>query len=136
MTTILAHVRVKPGKAAQFEQIEREMTIATHAGEPDCLRYECWRGEEPNSYKVILAFRNAAAFYEHQISDWHEGHLSGLIDCFDDVRLEFLDPVCGMSADFQPTTAEPLPADAPKRALEYQVEFPVLEPAWWRTPQG
>lgn len=132
MTNILAHIHVKSGKAEQFERIERDMAAATIAGEPDCLRYECWRAEEANSYKVLLSFRSASAFYAHQISDWHEGHLAGLIECFDDVRLEFLDPVCGMSPTFTATHNQALPSDAPQRALEYQQEFPVVEPDWWR----
>ncbi|MDR2857401.1 MAG: antibiotic biosynthesis monooxygenase, partial [Novosphingobium sp.] len=107
MTTILAHVRIKPDRLAQFEDIERDLARATHANEPDCLRYECWRAAEANSYYVLLGFRTAAGFYNHQISPWHEAHLEGLFECFDSFRLEFVDPVNGAGSNLPSTTYEP-----------------------------
>ena len=49
MTTILAHLRVKPGREARFEEIARELHRGTHAHERGVLRYEYWRGQEPRS---------------------------------------------------------------------------------------
>lgn len=132
MATILVRVRIKPDRLAQFEAIERDMAAATHANEPDCLRYECWRAAAPNSYYVLLGFRNAAGFYNHQISKWHEAHLDGLYECFDEFELEFVDPVKEAGSDLPQTRAAPPAADASPRELEYREQMPVVEQQWWR----
>ncbi len=132
MTTILARVRIKPDRLRQFEAIERDMAASTHANEPDCLRYECWRAAEPNTYYVLLAFRNTAGFYNHQTSDWHEAHVPGLYECFDSFDLEFVDPVKDAGSGLPPTRPDPLPADASSLALDYQRQMPVVEQSWWR----
>ncbi|MFA7440212.1 MAG: antibiotic biosynthesis monooxygenase [Sphingomonadaceae bacterium] len=132
MATILARIRIKPDRLDRFEAIERELAAATHAHEPDCLRYECWRAAEPNSYYVLLGFRNAAGFYNHQISAWHEAQLDGLYDCFDSVELEFVDPVPGAGSPMPPTRVTPPSADATPRELEYREQMPIIEQDWWR----
>ena len=131
MVAILVHVTIKPDRTAQFEAIERDLAAATHANEPDCLRYECWRAAAPNSYYVLLAFRNAAGFYTHQISDWHERRLTGLYACFDDFKLEFIDPVQGASGAFPPTLDEPPPGQMSAREAEYRQMMPVVIQQWW-----
>ena len=47
MATLLAHIRVKKGREAEFEAIAAELYRETRANEGDILRYEYWRGGEP-----------------------------------------------------------------------------------------
>ncbi len=132
MVTIVAHVGIKADRLHQFEEIERDLAKFTHAREPDCLRYECWRSATENKYYVLLAFRDAAAFYNHQISDYHEKHVPGLYECFDTIQLEFVDPVRDAGSGLPPTRSTPLPADSPALALQYEKEMPVVTQSWWQ----
>ncbi len=50
MATFLAKITIFEGKEAAFEETARMMWEATHAHEPNCRRYEYWRGAEPRSY--------------------------------------------------------------------------------------
>jgi len=72
VATILAHITVKPGAEARFEEISRDLYRASHAGEQGLLRYEYWRGSEPSTYYTLLAFTDFAAFIAHQTSEHHE----------------------------------------------------------------
>ena len=65
MATILAHITVKPGCAARFEQIAAELYRATHDHEPNVRRYEYWRGAEPDTYYTLLSYDTFAEFIEH-----------------------------------------------------------------------
>ena len=56
MATILAHITVKPGMAARFEQIATELYRQTHEHESDVRRYEYWRGADENTYYTLLSF--------------------------------------------------------------------------------
>lgn len=132
MVTIVAHVKIKADRLVQFEDIEREIARGTKSGEPDCLSYECWRSAEENKYYVILAFKNALGFYNHQVSEWHEKQLAGLYECFETVHLEFVDPVQGAGSGLPRTRDDPLPADASPRLQEYFKQFPVITSEWWR----
>ena len=62
MATILAHIRVKAGAEARFEDLARELFRATHEQEPRVKRYEYWRGTEPGLYYSLLAFDDHLAF--------------------------------------------------------------------------
>lgn len=72
MATILAHLTIKPGCEARFEQIATDLFDGTHANETKVLRYEYWRGEAPRTYYTLLSFDDHRAFIEHQVSDHHE----------------------------------------------------------------
>lgn len=130
MTTILAHLTIKPGKEAAFEDIAREMVRQTTGNEPGCVRYEYWRGQDARNYYVLLAFRDSGAFYEHQASDWHEQYTNPLRDCWETIRLEILDPVPGASP-LSPTVEQPLPDDAPEAQRRHEAAIPITRAAWW-----
>ena len=68
MPTLLVRMQVKAGMAARYEEILRALVADTEANEPGCLRYEYWRGAEPNAYYCLLSFENTQAFYLHQSS--------------------------------------------------------------------
>ena len=50
MTTLLAHIEIKPGCEAQFEAIMEDMVTHTMNEEEGVLRYEYFKGQKPNFY--------------------------------------------------------------------------------------
>ena len=72
MATLLAHIRVPPGKEVQFERIAEELYRATHEREADVRRDEYWRGAEPSTYYALESFDDLAGFVAHQTSEHHE----------------------------------------------------------------
>ncbi len=129
MTTLLAHIRINPGKEAKWEAIIADMVAQTFATEPGVRRYEYWKGQEPNSYYCLLSFADKWAFYEHQMSEHHEGHDFG--DVLETIRLEYVDPVAGSGGGLAPTLDPPLPGDANTAMRTAQERFPLAIPAWW-----
>ena len=93
MTTLLAHIRIKPGKESKWEAIMADMVAQTFANETSVTRYEYWKGQEENAYYCLLSFADKWAFYRHQMSPHHEGH--DFADVLADIRLEYVDPVKG-----------------------------------------
>lgn len=129
MTTLLAHIRIKPGKEAKWEAIIADMVAQTFASEEGVRRYEYWKGQEPNLYFCLLSFVDKWAFYEHQMSDYHEGH--DFADVLEGIRLEYVDPVEGAGGGLARTLDPPLPADASAAQRTAQERFPLAIPAWW-----
>ena len=72
MSTILAHLRVKPGEEARFEGIARELYAGSQASDRGLRHYEYWRGAEPGTYYCLLAYDDHRSFVAHQTSDHHE----------------------------------------------------------------
>ena len=129
MTTLLAHIRIKPGKEAKWEVIIADMVAQTFATEDGVLRYEYWKGQEPNAYYCLLSFADKWAFYEHQMSDHHEGH--DFADVLDSIRLEYVDPVEGAGGGLTRTLDPPMPPDASEMQRTAQARFPLTVPEWW-----
>ena len=129
MTTLLAYIRIKPGKEAKWESIIADMVAQTHATEDGVRRYEYWKGQEPNAYYCLLSFADKWAFYEHQMSDHHEGHDFG--DVLESIRLEYVDPVEGAGGGLTRTIDLPLPVDASEAQRTAQARFPLTVPDWW-----
>jgi len=90
MTTLLAHISIKPGKLEKFEAITEDMVKQTLGTETGIVRYEYWKGQQENFYYCLLSFEDKWAFYRHQMSDHHEGH--DFADVIADIRLEYVDP--------------------------------------------
>lgn len=129
MTTLLAHIKIKPGKLEKWEAIIEDMVRQTHATEPGVIRYEYWKGEAENSYYCLLSFKDKWAFYHHQMSDHHESHDFG--DVLESIRLEYVDPVKTAAPGLVPTQDPPLPADATDTMRTAQERFPLVIASWW-----
>ena len=129
MTTLLAHIRIKPGKEEKWEAIIADMVAQTFATETGVARYEYWKGQEENAYYCLLSFADKWTFYAHQMSDHHEGHDFG--DVLESIRLEYIDPVEGSGGGLARTLDPPLPADASEAQRTAQSRFPLSIPAWW-----
>lgn len=129
MTTLLAHIRIKPGTEPQWEAIMADMAAETWSTETGVKRYEYWKGEEPNLYYCLLSFDDKWAFYRHQMSDHHESHDFGAV--LDGIRLEYLDPVKGAGGGLSSTLDPALPDDADETMRTAQERFPLTIPMWW-----
>lgn len=129
MTTLLAHIQIKPEKLEKWETIMRDMVGQTLATEQGVRRYEYWKGQVENSYYCLLSFEDKWAFYAHQMSPHHEGH--DFADVLAGIRLEYLDPVEGAGGGLGRTLDPPLPDDAAADQQTAQERFPLSIPAWW-----
>jgi quinol monooxygenase YgiN len=128
MATLLCHIEINPGKEDEFEAVMKEMYRRTHSEEPNCVRYEYFRGARPNMYYSLLSFTNRFAFLQHQASDYHEGF--DFASMIKNLEMEWVDPVTGASP-LIPTESGELPQSAGediRAAAEiYQIE---VQP-WW-----
>ena len=130
MATILAHLTIKPGCEAQFEQIATGLHDGTHANETKVLRYEYWRGEAPRTYYTLLSFTDHQAFIEHQVSDYHEDASPLLGEVCEKIRLEWVDPLQSASS-LPPTNAQPAPPGANELTVRYTDAYAAQVADWW-----
>ena len=129
MTTLLAHIRIKPGKEAKWEAIMADMVAQTAATETGVRRYEYWKAQGENLYYCLLSFDDKWAFYAHQMSEHHEGH--DFADVLAGIELEYLDPVKGSGGGLPRTLDPALPEDASEAMRTAQARFQLAIPAWW-----
>lgn len=132
VATILAHITVKEGKGASFEEISRRLYARSHAAETDIIRYEYWRGQDRGCYYCLLSFPDYRLFMIHQTSDHHEAEVAGLGEVMAKFRLEWIDPVPGASP-LLPTRAQTLGDDATPLARKYEQSLPLTIAEWWKT---
>lgn len=130
MATLLAHISVKPGMEAAFEEICRSLHAASHAKDPGLIRYEYWRSSTPQLYFCLLAFEDYRSFMVHQTSEHHEAAVPGLGDTVETLRLEWIDPMPGGS-DLPQTRAQTLAPDASPLAQSYAESIPLEIAEWW-----
>ncbi len=130
MATLLAHITVRPGTEARFEQIACELWTRTHADEPAAQHYEYWRGSEPRTYYTLVSYPDHRTFIEHQASDHHEAAVPKLGDIVERIRLEWLDPVAGAS-DLPPTVMQPAPPGADDFFRSHTDRYAADIAAWW-----
>jgi len=129
MATLLCHIEINPGKEQEFEAVMKEMYRRTHAEEPNCVRYEYYRGAKPNTYYTLLSFSDRFAFLQHQISDYHEGY--DFASMLKSLEMEWVDPVTDASP-LIPTEAGPLPDDANDAVKAAADMFVVAVQDWWQ----
>lgn len=130
MATLLAHITVKSGQEARFENIARQMYANTHAHERDVRRYEYWRGAEPRTYYCLESFPDLHAFLDHQTSPHHERFGPDWPEVIESMHLEWVDPIVDASP-LVPTNDQPLPADASELKREKYPRFAKVAAAWW-----
>jgi quinol monooxygenase YgiN len=130
MSTILAHLRVKPGEEARFEDLIRELYAASQATDVGLRHYQYWRGAEPGLYYCLLAYDDHRSFIAHQTSDHHESAAPRLGEMFADIRLEWVDPVAGAS-DLPPTETQDAPEGADELTAAYAQRFAAEIADWW-----
>ena len=128
MATILAHINVQDGKAAEFEAIASEMYRATHGSETGVRRYEYWRAEQSGKYYCLLSFDDFRAFLAHQTSDYHEA--PDWASVIKNIRLEWVDPL-PQSSDLPTTRPQDVPSDASDLVKRYAEVYAVKRADWW-----
>jgi quinol monooxygenase YgiN len=93
MTCFIAKLKVKPGREADFEQLQRELSELTHAQEPDTLVYDVIRHRaEPDVYVVYARFKDEASFQHHQTTPFHDRLVPPILETvLGDMDLQFFD---------------------------------------------
>jgi quinol monooxygenase YgiN len=130
LATILAHIRVKPGHEASFEQTIRHLYAVSHGNEPGLRHYEYWRAQEARLYYCLLAFDDFMAFLSHQCSAHHEAAVEPLMAAIEAMQLEWVDPVQG-AAPLPATRAQAVEASASELVHKYAQMCAVQEADWW-----
>ncbi len=130
MATILAHITVRPGMEADFEEMARTLYERTHAEETGVQRYEYWRGAEPRTYYTLLSFDDHQSFIRHQTSDHHEAASPQLGRVIEGLRLEWVDPI-GAASPLPATEMQPAPDDASELVNTYTDRFAAAIAGWW-----
>ncbi len=92
-TTFIATLNVKPGREAEFERLQKELSELTHKHEPDVLVYDVIRHrEKPSTYVVYARFRDQAAFDFHMKSEFHDRLVPPILATVDGAMdLQFFD---------------------------------------------
>ncbi|MEC7924271.1 MAG: antibiotic biosynthesis monooxygenase [Actinomycetota bacterium] len=129
MSTLLAKAKLKPEFEDFFEDIAREVFQATHDNESAMVRYEYFRGTDDRTYYVLLSFENFEGFMEHQVADYH--HNVDFMDCFEEFRLEWVDPIEGASPLVQSETQGTLDDSRNDRWNQYVENHSEATPKWW-----
>ncbi len=92
-TTFIARLVVKPGKEADFERLQTELSRLTHDSEPDVLVYDVIKHRsEPSTSVVYARFRDEAAFQTHMKVDFHDRLVPPILACLSqEMDLQFYD---------------------------------------------
>ena len=135
MATLLAHIRIQPGRESAFEDITRDMVAKAFEHETGVIRYEYWRGREPGFYYCLLSFPDNLSFWRHQASDHHEGQMERFAECIAELDLEVVDPV-HRAAPLPSTRAEYCPTDESLSVREQAQLYPIAVLEWWERLRG
>lgn len=84
MKIFFATLKVKPGKEADFERLQQELSKLTHDHEPDTIVYDVIRAvDKPGVYAVYARFKDEAAFEYHQGTPFHDRLVPPILECLD-----------------------------------------------------
>ena len=134
MSTLLAEAKLKPGYEDFFEEIARAVFSSTHENESAVIRYEYFRGTDDRTYFVLLSFEDFDGFMTHQVADYH--HNVDFMDCFEDFRLQWLDPVDGASPLAQSQTEGTIDSKKGDIWNQYVENHSEKAPDWWIPQRG
>ena len=130
MATILAHITIRSGGEARFEEIARSLHQATHANEHGVRAYGYWRGASPRQYYALLSFDDFLTFIAHQTSEHHELASPSLGSVIEAIKLEWVDPIRGAST-LAPTKSQAVPENADELTRKYAGRFAAEIADWW-----
>lgn len=129
MATLLCHIEINPGKEQDFEAVMKEMYRRTHAEEPNCVRYEYYRGAKPSTYYTLLSFTDRLSFLQHQVSDYHEGF--DFASMIKSLEMEWVDPVAEASP-LIPTESSDIPDDVSDLIKSAAETYIIQVQSWWQ----
>ena len=82
MIAIVATIRVRADKVAQFERAARELEAQVKANEPDCLLYRMTKSRaDPLTYRNLEIFRDQAALDQHIARDYFKAAIEKIGGC-------------------------------------------------------
>ena len=95
MIAVIAILRAKEGREAEFERVFTDMTAKVKANEPGNQMYQLTRSRtEPRTYKVMEIYADQAAFEAHGASDHYKQGGQALRDLVEArPEIELLDTV-------------------------------------------
>ena len=95
MIAVIATLRAKPDKAAEFERLFTQLAAQVRANEGGNIAYQLCRSRtEANTYKVLELYRDEAALEAHRASDHFRAAGPGLGSVLDGrPEVEVLDAV-------------------------------------------
>jgi quinol monooxygenase YgiN len=91
--TFIATLIVKPGKEAEFERLQKELSEDSHANEPGLKVYDVIRHKDkPQHYVVYARFKDQAAFDLHMKAPSHDRLVPPILACLaQDMDLQFFE---------------------------------------------
>ena len=87
MLGVVATIKVKEGKGADFEKVATELVKKVNENEKGCLLYQLYHGEEPNVYVFMERYADQAAVEAHRGTE-HMKTLGRAMGAFMDGRPE------------------------------------------------
>jgi quinol monooxygenase YgiN len=139
---LLAHIVLRPGTAARFEELARHLTHESVTGEAGLRRYEYFRREEPDHFLAMMAFDNYGDFIAHQASEHHHVLAGAMRDMIVEIRLERVGAIPGCSilapdgevsaTSVRPDLSPPTDAQLSSRTEHYQQRYPLSPVSWWQ----
>ena len=66
----VATIKIKEGKAAEFEKIATELVNKVNENEKGCLLYQLYYGEVPNTYVFMERYADQAAVEAHRSTEY------------------------------------------------------------------
>jgi quinol monooxygenase YgiN len=91
--TFIATLIVKPGKEAEFEALQKELSEDSHRSEPGLIAYDVIRHrDQPQTYVVYARFKDQSAFDLHMSAPSHDRLVPPILACLaQDMDLQFYD---------------------------------------------
>jgi quinol monooxygenase YgiN len=140
MFAVLAHLVLRAGSTARFEELARQLAHESVTREVGLRRYEYFRREEPDHFLAMMVFDDYQDFLVHQASEHHHLLAGAMRDMIVEIRLEPIDPIPGCSILAAPKDAAtsggpdlspPSDAELAERTEHYQRRYPLAPPPWW-----
>ena len=96
MPTMLIKAKIKPGREAEFQALQKQLMLDVAASEPDAEAFQVRQSEDdPLTYVWFMSFKDDAAFQRYADADYHTSMSPKAMDCIDG------DPVTENLVDFR-----------------------------------
>jgi quinol monooxygenase YgiN len=85
MKGIVVKFKAKPGKAAEFERLFKDLQVKVKANEPGVLVYELAKAsEEPDTYVAVEFYADQAAFDHHVAQPYFTAVIGQMLELWED----------------------------------------------------
>ena len=84
MKGIVVKFKTKPGKAAEFERLFKDLQVKVKANEPGVLVYDLTKAsDEPDTYVAVEFYADQAAFDRHVEQPYFTAVIGQLLDLWE-----------------------------------------------------